>query len=133
MSGFTSGEGCFSIYLQKAVNKAEIAKLSFYITQHTRDEALLKSFVTFFGGGHYYADNNENIGCYRCSKFSDIYDKIIPFFKKYPIESIKSLDYTDWCKVADIIKANNHLTSSGLDQIKKLKDGMNRGRGNDDA
>jgi len=40
----------------------------------------------------------------------------------------KYKDYRDWCKVGDIMKIKNHLTKEGLDQVIKIKAGMNRGR-----
>lgn len=95
MSGFTSGEGCFSVIVYKTPQQVETVNLTLIVNQRIRDEALLKSFVTYFGCGHYYADKNQEIGNYKCSKFSDIYEKIIPFFVKHQIEGVKFLDFTD--------------------------------------
>jgi len=41
---------------------------------------------------------------------------------------VKSKDFADFCKVVDIIKVKGHLTAEGLDQIRKIKSGMNTGR-----
>lgn len=49
-------------------------------------------------------------------------------FKKHNIIGEKSKDFADWCKVAELIKAKDHLTYSGLDEIRKIKSGMNTGR-----
>lgn len=68
------------------------------------------------------------MGEFQCSKFSDIYEKIIPFFKKYQIRGVKAQDWQDWCIIAELIKKKAHLTSEGLDEIKKIKLRMNRGR-----
>jgi hypothetical protein len=38
------------------------------------------------------------------------------------------LDYEDFCKVAELMKNKAHLTQEGLNQILKIKDGMNKGR-----
>ena len=65
---------------------------------------------------------------YIVAKFFDIEKKIIPLLKKYRIFGVKSLDFEDWCLVAELIKAKKHLTKDGLDQIRKIKAGMNRGR-----
>ena len=62
------------------------------------------------------------------TKFSDIVDKIIPFFGKFPLHGSKALDYTDFCRVADIMKDNGHLTADGLEKILKIKEGMNQRR-----
>lgn len=59
---------------------------------------------------------------------SDNYDKIIPFWKKYKVEGIKANDLADFCKIAEILKVKGHLTHEGLDEILKLKDGMNSKR-----
>lgn len=53
---------------------------------------------------------------------------MIPFFDKYPIVGAKRQDYLDFCKVAELMRSKAHLTSSGLEQIKQIKSGMNRGR-----
>jgi hypothetical protein len=44
------------------------------------------------------------------------------------VVGVKQQDYLDWCKAADIIKTKGHLTTSGLDEVQKIKEGMNRGR-----
>ena len=54
---------------------------------------------------------------YWVRKLSDINDKIIPFFQKYPIIGIKSKDFYDFCKVAEMLKDKKHLTMEGLKQI----------------
>jgi hypothetical protein len=55
-------------------------------------------------------------------------EKIIPFFVKYSIIGVKSLDFYDWCKVAELMKEKKHLTNEGLTQIRKIKAAMNTGR-----
>jgi hypothetical protein len=52
-------------------------------------------------------------------KFSDIEEKIIPFFQKYLLQGTKRLDFEDLCKVVKLMKSQTHLTSEGLEQIKK--------------
>jgi hypothetical protein len=55
-------------------------------------------------------------------------EKIIPFFEKYPVEGVKGKDFEDFKCGADILKKKAHLTVEGLDQILKIKAGMNTGR-----
>lgn len=91
----------------------------------------MRSLVSYFGCGRYTARSNKPLGEYECTKLSDVSEKIIPFFIKHPIVGIKSLDFTDWCKAADIIKAKGHLTKEGLDQpggVEQLKAVWIRGR-----
>ena len=100
--------------------------LIFVITQHIRDEVLLKSFVNLFGCGKTYSYKNHTE--FICQSFKDNYEKILPFFLKHPILGIKSLDFEDWCKAAELIKTKSHLTNEGVFLIKKIRVGMNKGR-----
>ena len=61
-------------------------------------------------------------------KFNDLSEKVIPFFQNISLQGIKSKDFADFCKAVDIIKVKGHLTNEGLDEIRKLKIGMNKGR-----
>jgi hypothetical protein len=62
------------------------------------------------------------------SAFKNINNNIIPIFNKYKIKGIKSLDFQDFCKAAEIMNKKAHLTSDGLEQIKQIKSNMNKGR-----
>ena len=127
IAGFTSGEGCFLIIIFKSKTKqGEAVKLIYQLTQHSRDLNIMKSFITYFNCGR-ISKRGEAID-FSVSKLSDITDKIIPFFKKYPILGVKAEDFHDWCKVAEMMKQKKHLTAEGLEQIRNIKAGMNHGR-----
>jgi hypothetical protein len=129
LSGFTSGEGSFLIRIGKSKDKVAFrAQLVFTISQHVRDELLLKSIINYLNCGTYRAHNNRDLGDYICSDFENIYTKIIPFFKQHPILGVKSQDFYDWVKAAELIKNKEHLTKEGLDVILTLKSNMNRNR-----
>jgi hypothetical protein len=49
------------------------------------------------------AYKNNNVSNYRVTKFSDLSEKIIPFFKKYPLVGIKSKDFEDFCIVVEMM------------------------------
>jgi LAGLIDADG endonuclease len=54
MAGFITGEGCFFIKVNKSRNKAAVAvQLVFKVSQHIRDQELLKSFLSYFNCGQY--------------------------------------------------------------------------------
>jgi hypothetical protein len=95
MVGFTSGEGHFFISITSN-NKSRIkssVSLRFKITQHSRDKQLIESFITYFNCGKVYNENNTTI--FRVTKYSDIIEKIIPFFYRYPIIGVKYNDFVD--------------------------------------
>lgn len=79
IAGFTTGEGSFQIKILNSLAKTgATVRLSFQLTQHMRDEQLMLSFIKYFGGGFVTKDNNAFN--FRIEKFSDICNKIIPFF-----------------------------------------------------
>ncbi|GAA5129037.1 hypothetical protein GCM10023339_57700 [Alloalcanivorax gelatiniphagus] len=98
-------------------------QLEYNLTQHKRDELLMKNIAEFFNCGSVYLNRDTYV--YRVLRFSDILEKIIPFYQKYPILGVKSLDFQDFIKVAELIKEDKHLTSDGVTQIKEIKSGMN--------
>jgi hypothetical protein len=129
MAGFTSGEGCFKITLLKRPDrKKDQVYLVFQLTQHSHDEKLLESFITFFGCGILEVSTRSPSVNFSVYKFSDNYEKILAFFKKHPILGVKAEDFKDWGLAAEIIKAKKHITGEGLNQIISLKSGINKGR-----
>jgi hypothetical protein len=53
---------------------------------------------------------------------------MITHFDKYPLNTIKQLDYNDFKQALLIVKSKNSLKSEDLDKIRELKTGMNTGR-----
>lgn len=108
-------------------------ELVFQLTQHSRDEQLMISLIEYFGacgrrGGCGKVYFKREVIDFQVTEFSDLTEIVIPFFTKYPIVGEKSSDFQDFCKVADLMKENKHLTQFGLEQIIKIKAGMNRKR-----
>ena len=128
LAGFTSAEGCFFIDIRESKTHSVGFQviIVFQLTQHERDKLLMKSFISFFQCGT--IRKNRTWIDYRVTRLEDILNKIIPFFKKYPIRGVKALDFKDLCEVAELMKQKKHLTKEGLEKIKKIKAGMNRGR-----
>lgn len=128
ISGFVSGEGCF-FFIIKNSSKGGSVGFRFLVTQHIRDAELLKNLVNYLGCGKYYIRPLRPLyGDYLVTKLNDIKDKIIPFFDKYPIQGVKFFDFSDLKKVMLLREKNNSLTKEGLDKIKQIQSGMNKGR-----
>lgn len=129
MAGFVSGEGCFLVQMAKyGKGKLDGVSLSFKVSQHLRDELLLRSFISFFECGlfNYHRGNSKSgSGVFIVRKFADIRDKILPFFKDHEIRGIKREDFEDWARVADLINSKAHLTEDGVNNIRVIKSGMN--------
>nr|YP_009262006.1 LAGLIDADG endonuclease [Chrysoporthe austroafricana]AMX22081.1 LAGLIDADG endonuclease [Chrysoporthe austroafricana] len=129
MAGFVSGEGCFLVQISKyGKDKLDGVSLSFKVSQHLRDELLLRSFIPFFGCGlfNYHSGKSKlGSGVFVVRKYSDISDKILPFFNDHKIRGVKKEDFEDWARVAELIKSKAHLTEDGVEKIRDIKSGMN--------
>ena len=71
-------------------------ELKFTITQHSRDGLLMQSLINSLGCGKYRVRLGQSVGDLTVSKFSDITDKIIPFFYKYPLYGVKAKKTLCW-------------------------------------
>jgi len=82
------GEGCFNInnFKSLASKLGEAVKLRFTVVQHSRDIELINSLVFYLGCGKSIFSEKQNRVDFIVSKFSDIEEKLIPFFNKYYLQ-----------------------------------------------
>lgn len=130
LAGFIAAEGCFYVKVSKSKTHklGVVVQLKLKITQHTRDIELMQSLVKFFGCGLIEKRLNSNVCDFIVYSHKDIWEKIIPFFEKYPIQGVKYEDFMDFCKVALLIKNKAHLTQQGIEEILNIKSRMNTKR-----
>jgi LAGLIDADG DNA endonuclease family protein len=130
IAGFFSGEGCFYINITKAIDYkiGYSIRLQIIFSQHSRDKILLNKLMNTLKCGRVFKHPKRDIMSLVISNFEDIYTKIIPLFNEYKIKGIKSLDYEDFCKAAEIVKKGDHIKLVGLEQIKLIKSKMNKKR-----
>lgn len=128
LAGFTDAEGCFFIALKKSLLSywGETVWLRFILTQHIRDKDFLNNLISTLNCGRYI--DRSGYGEFIVEKFRDVNEKIIPIFETFKLHGVKSKEFQDFKKVAEIIKTKAHLTREGLDEIKKIKGKMNRNR-----
>jgi hypothetical protein len=127
VAGFTEGEGCFNVSVRKSNSTKSGVQviLRYKITQHVRDSVLVSNFIEYFGCGNFTVRPNNTACDFIVSNFSDICKVIIPFFDKYPLFGVKAKNYADFKKVVEIMRVKGHLTDSGLEEINRIKAGMN--------
>ena len=107
LAGFTSGDGCFMVKIRKdnRFYTGFQVLLVFRLTQHSKDEQLMRSLIKYFNCG--YVSIDRDYCNFEVTKFSDITKNIIPFFQQYPIRGVKAIDFSDWCQVAEMMKQKN--------------------------
>ena len=143
VAGFTSGDGSFHLNIKKSdTHISHRVSLRFSINLNIRDAEVLKGLVIYFNTltkpsnevkvklnqENQYVSKSNNTVSLAITKTSEIVEVIIPFFEKYPIQGLKSLDFADFKKVAMLIVAKKHLTVEGLNRILEIKLNMNKHR-----
>ena len=130
ISGFVSAEGNFDVRMPKTANGLQRrVQLRFRISQHSRDIRLMEKIVEYFQAGKIYKySGGKSAVSLSIVDFSDITNKIVPFFNLNPIIGVKLYDYLDWCKIQSLMAKRAHLTAEGITSISEIKSGMNRGR-----
>ena len=72
LAGFTTGEGCFFINILKTptYRQGYSIQLVFQITQHNRDELLMRSFIEFFNAGNTFKSQGNYV--FKVTKFPEL-------------------------------------------------------------
>lgn len=130
IAGFFTGEGCFFINISKSKTHklGYTLMLQINVSQHIKDKLLMNNLISILGCGKIHERIHRKMIDLRISKFQDIYTKIIPILNEHKIKGIKSLDFEDFCRAAELVNKGSHLTLEGLEKIRKIKSGMNTNR-----
>ena len=133
--GLVDGEGSFTIYVRNAENPFETKRRvtvepRFYIKLIEEDKEILERLQLYFGCGSVYFQkdtrpNHKN--CYRYEVYnrSDLFKKIIPFFKRNKLQfSSKKRDFEIFCLMMEMIERKEHLNPKGLKKLFLLKQKM---------
>ena len=114
ITGFTDGEGCFSISIvwNKACKSGWEIKLSFSFSLHKKDKVLLEKIQSYFGVGRISTKHGQQTIKYYVQSMKDL-TIIINHFNKYSLISKKQADYLLFKKAFDLILKKEHLTLSG--------------------
>jgi hypothetical protein len=125
--GFVDGEGCFSITINRNADRLPEVRLIFEIELREDDREILERIKkTLDCGNIYHLDYARYAKWrphvkYKVSNFRDISMKIIPFFRKYPLQAKKQIQFEKFAKAAEIIAKKEHLTEAGIRKIRNLK------------
>jgi len=119
ISGFVDGEGCFSVsftYRSKLNTKIEV-RPSFSISQNKRNLKILEEIKNFFGVGSIRFSKRDQNFKYEVRSIHDLVKRIIPHFKKFPLKTKKSEDFSRFSKICDLVYNNHHLNKKYLLEI----------------
>jgi hypothetical protein len=137
--GFVDGEGCFSVSFVRQQDRAgrkgyrvgyQVSP-QFVVSQGESSVHVLEELREFFGCGRVFAnrryDNHrENMAQFIVGRREDLVERVIPFFRQYPLRTSKQRDFEKFAACVDLMLRGRHLTSQGLIEIAELTQTMNR-------
>ena len=125
--GFVDGEGCFHI----GINKNTEMKIGyqvlpeFTVVQHERDIQVLYALKAYFGCG-VVRKNHGTRQAYRVRDTEHLSGIIVPFFMRHGLKTKKNIDFKKFRDVLLLMQSNKHLTQDGLEEIRAIKEKMNK-------
>jgi hypothetical protein len=129
VTGFVDGEGCFHVAVNahKEMTVGYQVLPEFTVVQHERDVQILHALKSYFGCG-VVRSNHGDRKAYRVRSKEHLLQIIVPFFEKHPLKSQKRLEFETFRRILLMMDKGDHLTSEGVESIRKLAAKMNRGR-----
>jgi len=127
LAGFTDGEGSFNASFRPRKDYKMPWKISLCFNISQKDKVILTLFKRYLGCGT-LRSRSDGIWYYEVNAFDMIWEKVIPFFKKYPFLSAKKKrDFSKFCQIAELINKGEHLTEKGILKILEFRRDMNDG------
>lgn len=139
IAGFVDGEGCFYLTFRSEVKRNRNGSPTYYrwlpyfaITLREDDYDILKKICDTLNCGKLYFLSSRNRGGRMAylgiQNITDLYEKVMPFFKKYPLRAKKRKDFELWCRALEIVYRNkkNRASHSIEDHriLSNIREGM---------
>ena len=127
--GFADGEGCFHVGINPHPEMTAGFQVlpEFTVVQHKRDIQVLHALKAFFGCGVVRVNHGDRMA-YRVRGIKHLAERIIPFFMHHQLKTSKQIDFLKFRDVLLQMKQEKHLTTQGVEEIRQIVLGMNRGR-----
>lgn len=133
--GLVDGEGSFTVYVKSPETEKEVKRRvrvepRFYLKLIEKDRKILYALKRSFRCGNVYFQkdtrkNHQDCYRYEVANRGDLQSIIIPFFEKHPLRlQSKKKDFQIFCRLMKRIQKGEHLTTSGLNSLYRLKQKM---------
>jgi hypothetical protein len=119
VTGFVDGEGCFSISftMRKKLKSGVEVRPSFAVGQNRRSLPAMQKLQAYFGCGAIRFSRRDQTYKYEVRSIGDLRQRVIPHFKKYPLQTFKLEDFAIFAWICDEIAAGKHLNRDSLSAI----------------
>jgi hypothetical protein len=133
ITGFTDGEGCFSVsFIKNKTTKTGWQIFpEFVITQGSKSLSALEIIRNYFKCGRLfinrrYDNHKDHLYRYCVRSISELKKTIIPFFQRNELKTYKLNDFKLFSKIVENMYVSDHLNRKGMNKIAKLVEKMNR-------
>jgi hypothetical protein len=132
--GFTDGEGCFHVGIARhpemALGYQVLPEL--VIVQHERNAKVLHALKKYFGCGVVRRNHGDRM-CWRVRKLEHLEQRIIPFFDRHDLKTLKRQDYLAFRRVVRLMSEGRHLSPEGLQMVRRIARRLEKGRGHEEV
>ena len=127
--GFVDGEGCFHVSINRHLEMTAGFQVlpEFTVVQHEKDVQVLHAIKAYFNCGVVRRNHGDRMA-YRVRGLEHLSQKIIPFFEQHTLRTKKQVDFLKFRQVLLKIQVGDHLTAQGIEEIRIIKEQMNRGK-----
>ena len=129
LSGFTDGEGSFSVSLRRRKDHTMgwQVVLTFNVSQ--KERTILALFKRYLGCGRLQT-RSDGISYFVVSNPLSITQRVIPFFKRFNfLSQTKKRNFSIFEQIAELVQDKKHLIPEGLNKIISLREELNQGKG----
>ena len=129
VTGYTDGEGSFSIRMRKKLNSSlgyQVSLAYSIVAEQNPLNLILLEKVKEYFKGEGSISKSANMYSYEISAVNSL-NLVKEHFENYPLQTTKSLHFKLWCEVLEIIKKKEHLTKEGFIKILSKKAVFPRG------
>lgn len=118
VAGFTDGEGCFYLTYRSETKRKRPGRPTYYrwlpyfaMTVRKDDVGILQKIKNTLGCGNIYFLKSKRSrwgtqAYFGVQHIDNLYEKIMPFFKKYRLRAKKRCDFDLWCQGLEILYKN---------------------------
>lgn len=129
--GFVEGEGTFHVAFYPDPDMKQKIKVipEFHVNQSYLRIITLQKIRDYFGCGYIKVNHATNpcdtTHVYVVRDREDLLTCIIPFFKKFPLQSVKYDSFKLFTRIVEMMEKGKHRTRSGIKKIITLAYRMN--------
>ncbi len=127
LSGYTDGEGsfCVSFSPRRKLRIGLEVRPSFSVSQNSDRSEVLNLFQQTFDSGAIRPDRSDKTFKFEIRSLNDLVDKVIPFFRRFPLKSSKNRDFELFTQICLLMNLEKQREIAGMKKIIQLAVQMN--------